>query len=77
MLVVSLSSPPTHHELVADIMWDSGELLEQVVEVRRERGEFVTTIFSKGDGQAWEFSLAEFQGALTTAGRALFGRLGA
>jgi hypothetical protein len=39
VLVVSLSSLPTHHELVADIMWDSEELLEEVVEVRRVRGD--------------------------------------
>lgn len=49
-LIASLSSPPTHDELVADILWDSGDLHEQVVEVRREGEEFTTTIFPRAMG---------------------------
>jgi hypothetical protein len=37
----------------------------------------VTTIFPNSDGQAWEFSVAEFQEALTSAGSAQSGRLDA
>ena len=76
VLIVSLSSPPTHHELVVDILWDSGDLHEQVVEIRREGEEFVTTIFPKGDGQPWQLTLTELQGALERAGSALANRLG-
>ncbi len=76
VLIVSLSSPPTHDELVADILWDSGNLQEQVVEIRRVGEEFVTTIFPKGDGQPWHLALTEFQGALERAGNDLANRLG-
>jgi hypothetical protein len=75
MLKVTLSSPPTHDQLVADVMFEAPSGSTQVAELARVNGELVITVFPPPDGQLWSFPVLDFTAAIETAMQQLSERL--
>jgi len=72
MFDISLASPPNREELVAEILLRSEASVDQPAEVFRSDGRVMLALYPRGDGDPWEFPLADFVEAI---GRAM-ARLG-
>lgn len=75
MFDIGLSSPPSHDELVADVVWVADGSSAQVAEIARLDGVLTLTLFPNPSGREWNFPVAEFNAAIEDATTRLRDRL--